>query len=178
MEKAQASGYALEGVPGMDIKQLAERARKYFTVKKRPSGEAFWKLAKVHPGWLYRLVFKVHDEGQWLPDDYKYEYIVDALDLLSEGIDPEEGRDQLEPDVYTTDLFKWVSSHLNRQAYADEVLQELKPKTLSDLLMAAQVREKEEVWSQVVAALEERLRDIEAGIPEDFGGSREWSPGA
>lgn len=174
--------YSLKGERVVDIQELAEYALKFFKRKPKPGSEEeqIWVLKNRYPQWIKDMLYQVHDYGKWGPDDYKYEYAVETLDRLSEGSDPEEGRDELEADIYTSDLLQWIASSIHRQYYADEALG-MEPKDFVTLLMLAQVREMQEIWDVVVKALNNRLEEIEEGIKEVFeGGSppgtKDWSP--
>lgn len=165
-----------------DIQKLAEYANRFFERKKRGE-EDFYALKDRYPTWIYDMVFQVHDKGHWTPDDYKYLYVVEALDHLLEGMNPEEP--ELESDVYTSDLLKWFSSHRERMGIVDEAVKEMgwdEERGIEGAIALGQWREKEEVFRLVVEALEERLRDIEAGIGEGFRskgkteGVLDWEP--
>lgn len=152
----------------MEIQELAEYAKSFIESKTRPEGEMFWSMKDRRPDWIRDMVTAVHDNGSWLPDDFKYQMIVQSLDLLSEGVDPEEP--QLEPDVYTHDLNKWFVSHLERAGYVDEATADMGHSdqgVVGDLMMG-QIREKEEIFNRVVQALRERLEAIERDEPETF----------
>lgn len=56
-----------------------------------------------------------------MPDDWRYQFIVDSLDALSEESDP----DDIQPggDIYTHDLTGWIHSRVDRlSAERTEVL--------------------------------------------------------
>lgn len=171
------------------IKALADYAYKFFEHKKRGEAEdakRFWALTNRYPTWIEAMVRVVHDDSQWLPDDYKYQYIIDTLNNLSEGWDPEEGMYDLEADVYNHDLLEWLGSHNARAEYVDEVVEETgwpKDGGLFVALQYGQQREMQEVWNHVVEALKSRLVDIEDGVEETFErfgkgpeGVKEWRP--
>lgn len=167
----------------MELDELAKHASSFIVTKTRPDGESFITIKKRRPTWLMDMAKTVHDSGRWLPDDYKYEYMDQALDLLADGVDPEDP--QLEADVYTSDLYKWLTSHMERASYVDEAVKELghsNQGVVGDIMMG-QVREKEEVFRLVVEVLNERLKEIELGVDEtleDIGPKRsplDWSPG-
>jgi hypothetical protein len=174
----------------IDIQKLSAYARTYFAAKKRGEGsqrERFYTLEDRYPTWVYEMVKAVHDDGEWLPDDYKYEYIVDALDLLSEGVDPDDP--QLEADVYTSDLLKWFSSSGRRLDLVDEAMQEAfgweidEKRGIEGMISAGQWYEKDQVFRRVVDSLQKRLEEIENGEREIFSGRSgdsegplEWYP--
>lgn len=171
----------------MNLEKLAERAKDFFEVKTRGEGreaESFYKLADRHPTWVYDMVYAVHDKGEWFPDDIKYDYIVAALDLIEDGVDPDEP--QIEPDVYNSDLIKWLASNGTRTTYVDEAVSDFgwsDNQGIIGALANGQQREREEVFHRVHEALKERLREIERGEEEVFkkrGGKTEgwqdWVP--
>lgn len=171
------------------IKALAEYALDFFEHKKRGEAvdaERFWALKHRYPTWLDDMAKAVHDDGQWFPDDYKYQYIIDTLNNLSEGWDPEEGQYDIEADVYNHDLLTWLSSNNKRLFFVDEAVDESEwPKDggIIQVIQWGQQREKQEVWSRVVEALKSRLVDIEDGVEETFErrgkgpeGVKEWRP--
>ena len=83
------------------------------------------------------LVRQAHidpDGDQMLPDDWRYEYIVDALHLIIEtaaynGDVYEDAwidvQHEIEGDVYNSNLMAWASSHAYRVAYADQQVVDL-----------------------------------------------------
>lgn len=165
----------------MNIQELADYAEQFFEQKTRPDGTRFWTLKDRHPTWLKDLVFKAHED--MLPDDYKYEYVVDALEALSEGDDPDSPRD--EADVYNSDLLKWLSSHGERSGFVDEATKEFGHHPdlgIMGDIMYGQSAEKEQVWYSVVGSLNSRLEDIEMEVPEEFekrgkkASRKDWDP--
>lgn len=75
------------------------------------------------PEWFVDLCRTAH--ADMMPDDWRYEFIQDALTELSEADD----WDDVEPDVdslypYTADRLKWLASHLDRAGYCDEAMEE------------------------------------------------------
>lgn len=165
----------------MDIKELAEHARSFFKTKTRPGEtENIWVHKERYPAWIREMLFSVHDNGKIMPDDYKYEYTVNALDALVEGMDPDEP--ELEADVYSSALLAWLSSHLERAGYVDEATKDMghSDQGIMGDIMSGQWREKEEVFGIVVQALRKRLDAIEDGVRETFEtdprGVKEWRP--
>jgi hypothetical protein len=155
-----------------DIQKLAEYAGKFFELHKRGDEgdeETFWVAKERHPVWIYEMNYKVHDNGKMLRDDYKYQYIVEALNYVSEGNDPEEP--QFEADPYTSNLLAWLGSNSERLWFVDEAVRDFgwdKERGIEGAIATGQVMEKEKVFRSVVNALEERLKAIEAGEMEIF----------
>lgn len=97
----------------MNIQELATEARKHFETATRSNGETFWKRKDSAPDWVGDLCMHAH-EGM-LPDDYRYEFIVDSLDLIK---DEEDFEDQ-QPAHATADLTAWLASSNSRLEYCD-----------------------------------------------------------
>ncbi len=172
----------------MDIQELATHALRFFESKVRPArGDdretRFYTLTERYPSWVMEMVHAAHED--MMPNDYKYQYVVDTLDALSEGQDSEEALYEIEADVYNYDLLKWLQSHGERTGFVDEVTQELGHHAelgiIGDIMMG-QVQEKQQVWQSVVSSLRERLDDIEMEVPESFAqrgkktGRKDWDP--
>jgi hypothetical protein len=143
------------------IQELAKEAGSYFVGAKRDSGTTFRKLKDERPEWVYELVREAH--GDMLPDDWRYEAIETVLEAI-EGIDDPDDHPTFEPDVYNSDLYKWLSSHSNRSAYCDAAADEgslSERASMADRLMAGQVMEYEEIYGSVIQSLRDRLDEIE-----------------
>lgn len=172
----------------MEIDELAKHARGFFTRKTFPAepgrpARTILTLKDRHPTWVIDMVRSVHDDANWLPDDWKYEQIGETLDMLEEGADPDEP--QLEADVYTSDLAEWLASHGQRPGYVDEAVKDFGHSDMGIVgdIMFGQVREKEEIWGVVVQKLRTRLEEIESGVEEEFESRtgrkstfRDWTP--
>jgi hypothetical protein len=157
----------------VDIIRLAARARGFFESQSHPrpglDPVVLWHMKKRRPVWVKDMVYHVHEAGGKMgPDNFKYETIVDVLDRLSDGQDPEEP--DLEADVYTHDLLAWLASNLERSGYVDEAVEQLghsEQGVIGDITQG-QWYEKEEIWRLVVDALNSRLEAIDLGEPEDM----------
>lgn len=172
----------------MELQELADHARGFFQQKERPGTGPhaepthFWTLKETYPAWIREMLYGVHENGNFLPDDYKYEYTVRALDWLSEGNDPDGP--ELETDVYNSQLLEWLASHLERPGYVDEMVADTGHSDsgiIGDIGLG-QLREREDVYWRVLEALRERLGAIERDEPETMErggkevGPKEWSP--
>ena len=172
----------------MDIQELATHALTFLESKVRPArGDEretrFYTLTERYPTWVRDMVYTAHED--MMPNDYKYQYVVDTLDALSEGQDPEEALYEIEADVYNYDLLKWLESHGERAGFVDEATRELGHNAelgiIGDIMMG-QVQEKQQVWQSVASSLQERLDAIEMEEPETFErrgkkeGRKEWDP--
>lgn len=153
----------------MTIQDLAGEASAAFVRKRRSSSKkAIWCTKDEHhkePSenrcWICRMIWHAHSEGEYLPDDWRYEFIVEALAAFSDHDDPESAIDNIEPDVYNSELLAWLSSNLNRSGYCDEVMHEYPGHDLMATIGLGQAAEKREVYQLVLEALQERLEELE-----------------
>jgi len=129
------------------LQEKAEYFRNQFETRTRDNGEKFWCLkdefkTEDHDSRIENFI-REDLHNSMFPDDYKYEYVVDALDLISEYEDFNDIN--CEPDIYTQDLFKWAASHSSRQEMCNDIISECNPKSIEEILAYAQQREREEV---------------------------------
>src|SRR5690606_25807805 len=140
------------------IRILAGEALAYFECKKRDDGTVYWVLEVGAPEWVYNLVWEAH--GGIFPEDFRYLFIIEALEALAEN--PEGAEDLLEPDVYTSELIKWLDAHLGyRAGLVDEAVSEFGWESLFKALQAGQLMEKEEVLDLVRRCLERMIEEGE-----------------
>src|SRR5260370_17043414 len=102
------------------LAKKADEAYRYFEKATRTSnGAEFWRVKDGAPEWVQELCFAAHDAGDIFPDDWRYHFIVEALAAPSE-----EGEDDTEADIWTSDLCAWLASNLNRGSYVDDAVSE------------------------------------------------------
>jgi len=149
----------------MNVHELAEKYVGCFELKTRDNGDRFYCIAdEKESKELTRLIQDAH--GDMFPDDYKYQYILDTLIAVSECETEEQAEErqyEIEADVYTSDLLKWVSSNLTRSCYVDEALEEY-GSAMSTLFMAlnyGQTRERCDVYSSVLTSLQSLCEEKE-----------------
>lgn len=146
----------------MTIQELAREWLDWFEVGKRDDGKTFFYLKDGAPEELHKMVRRVH--GDMLPDDYKYEYIVGALEAIADydgdEDDIEELADELEADCYDSDLLEWLNSHSIRTWYVDKAVEEMGHGggIIEDIAMG-QVEEEREVFFTVLEDLREKLEE-------------------
>lgn len=63
--------------------------------------------------------------GDMFPDDWRYSFIVEALNMIEENENLDDCADEIYADVYTSDRLAWLASHLERAGYVDEAVNEL-----------------------------------------------------
>lgn len=139
----------------MTIQELARKYADSFETATRKDDTNFIRL-KTEDENIKNLIYDAHNG--MLPDDYKYQFIheaLEALEAIAECSDPDDI--QLESDVYNSDLLKWVSSHLNRSSYVDETVKNWEYTSFFQVLAGAQYEEKREVLSLVRFSLEKIL---------------------
>jgi hypothetical protein len=114
---------------------------------------------KEAPQWFMDLCHHAH--GDMLPDDWRYEFIQDALNALENDGDDESGPrlDDLYP--YTADRLNWLVSRLDRHGYCDEAAADMgeSPKQILDFVALGMDRELREVSDLVRERLEEIADD-------------------
>jgi hypothetical protein len=147
------------------IQELAKDFSRRFEGATRDDGT---KYRRVKDGEqteeLQALIFAAHDAGGMLPDDWRYQFIEEALDAISE-----DGEDaQLEPSIYTHELTGWLHSRADRYGYCDEAIGEygvmsgdVKPTGMIQLLTWGMAQEQQEVLSSVLASLEKLVEEME-----------------
>lgn len=144
----------------------AKLARSFFIQDTREESKTqFWKTKDNAPDWLTELCHDAHTDGM-LPDDYCYEYIVDALDLIidHEG-DQDEAASSVEADCYTRDLLNWLASDLRRLDVCDEAKSEygVEDGDMVARISAGQLYERTQIFHSVWNSLDNLDEDeIEA----------------
>jgi hypothetical protein len=150
---------------------MAETAAAWLETAERDNGERFIRHRSDAPEWLTDMMREAaHDHGEILPDDYRYQFASDALDIIAEdGTDEDHLRDvfgEIQGDDYTSDLCAWLGSHGNRRMYVDEELSEYPHNDGYTLLVDAQRRERVEVAEAVFVWLAEYIEN-QGGDPWD-----------
>ena len=136
----------------MSIQELAKEAREHFVLKDRRDGDTFWTVKQDAPKWVLDLCFRAHDDGDLLPDDWRYRFIVEALDALSKCDDPYDA--QVAADIYVSDLLTWVSSHRSRMKWVDRAAKLQRWHGLAIALQNGQAMERDHVLGLVRGFLE------------------------
>lgn len=129
-----------------------------FVSAKRDNGDKFYKLADGSPEWMTDAIHAAH--GDMMPDDWRYACIRGLCSSIADSSDPEDERGEIvdgEVDVYYVKLTAWLASHGARMGYCDSAIEEglCDPtRGVSAILQAGQYAEIDEVWGQLVSALE------------------------
>lgn len=152
------------------IHELATELSRSFEEGTRPDGETFRRLKDDAPGWTKDVVREAHGRDSdgtpaMLPDDWRYQFAEDAADAISEADDDADLDDvanDLEADVYTSELTGWLHSRNDRVSYLDDA-RENNGAALDafQLLAAAQQIERREVFQLVREQLAQLANDDE-----------------
>lgn len=127
---------------------------------------------------LEQLIRDAH--GEMFPDDWRYAFIVDALDALEECSDPDGGdaAEYLPEYVYTHEQLNWLASHSDRLSDANEYASEYgfsEKDGILGLVAGAMRREQETVLDDVRGSLYGIIQGVglnpEDELPE---GAESW----
>jgi hypothetical protein len=139
----------------MKVQKKAAKCLKEFEVMAvHPNGRKRNIMQDNVSEFTRELVYKAHAE--MLPDDYKYSFVIEALELIAD-FNGEEYLDiitEIEADIYTSGLTEWLNSNNSRVYYLTEALEEMDIKDGFQLLSYAQIKEKIEVFYIVIDYLE------------------------
>ena len=147
--------------------KIAEEARTSFEIASRENGDKFWRKKEDAPEWVYVMSLDAH-KGM-LPDDWRYQFIVNALDSFSEcaGEDWDDviaERADSDTSVYNIELLDWLGSHGDRAGYVDEASKErdfIAEPGIMHRIMLGQYAERTEVYQSVRRSIEDRAEGIE-----------------
>src|SRR5881394_1069495 len=137
------------------VQQLAREANGYL---RRDTDRDILLPADGAPPWFTDLCHHAH--GSMMPDDWRYEFIQDALNAIEDGAD----EDRLDLDAlypYTADRLAWLASHLDRPGYCDAAAEEAggPPADVLAFVAWGMDRELREVLDLVRSKLEEIAED-------------------
>lgn len=141
---------------------LATEALSYFETGKLADGDEYYFVREASPVWVNEMVRAAH--GDMLPDDIRYDMIVQALGTVSnfdEKVSQDDAQEemmQVEAPIYTSELTAWLASNVNRYSYCDAAIEEYGASTTADYGMINRLQmgwshEFSEVASAVISAL-------------------------
>lgn len=143
-------------------KTLADWAKEANSFLRRDKERDILLPADGAPQWFTDLCHHAH--GDMMPDDWRYEFIQDALNAIEDGADEDriDDLDSLYP--YTADRLRWLASNLNRPGYCDEAISDMgeAPKEILSFVAWGMARELSEVYHLVRERLEELADDDNA----------------
>ena len=151
-----------------NVRKLAQKMADSFKWDKRNDGTGFYHMDQAtQTVWMREVIRDVH--GDKLPDDTVYDFIYQTVNAIcdsSESDDLYEVISEIEPDIYTHDLTKWLHQRPDHVYYLTQATEEFGP--IDDgfrLLAIAQQLQIHEVGHAVIQALEEI--DLEDYIDDD-----------
>jgi hypothetical protein len=134
------------------VQQLAAEASAFL---RRDPGRDILLPVDDAPGWFTGLCRHAH--GPLMPDDWRYEFVQDALGALADGADEDRlDLDGLYP--YTADRLDWLASHLERAGYCDEAAEDAGGPP-ADILAFVALGMSRELW-EVYELVRERLEEL------------------
>jgi hypothetical protein len=144
-----------------EIGRFAQELYDQMEMAKRDDDSEYWRVKEEFRGGpITEMIFTVHDG--LFPDDYIYEFVVDALGALSDcDGDLDSAREGTEADVYTSRLTAWLHSNNLRMYFMQEVLDEFDGLDAFQQLGYAQHMEREQVLLGVFGWLDENVPDYE-----------------
>lgn len=153
------------------VRELASRYVDQFEPLERTEHFSTYKRKDDADPDLQELCYAAH--GDMMPDDYVYNYIVDALGMIADS-STDELQDldgEIESDIYNSDLLKWLSSNLTRASYIDSYVEEFSIQSTDfDLYLAiggGQRQEKMEVFNSVLSSLIKLVTEMEEENDDD-----------
>ncbi len=145
---------------------LATELSNAFTRTTRTNGDVIYILKDESPEWMTDTIRGLHSGS--LPDDTVYEMIRDcalAIAESDEDNEPIEAIYEMEPEHRTYQLIEWLKGNTQ---YADQAMEESGPYTsISDLLMAAQKIQIDEIGASLISALESIVDDFDKDEDSD-----------
>lgn len=155
--------------------KVAKEALKYFKLGKREDETEYWHAHNVpdEPEWIRELCYSAHKIDDVLPNDYIYEYIVNALELISEmdGAQSisefEESIFEIEGLIYNHDLLKWVSSNLTFSRWVDEAMTEYGAKEHFAALQLGNMLHQQAIARDVLDSIDKQAEEIDETIDEE-----------
>jgi hypothetical protein len=170
------------------LASVAKEARALFSTD-NPRG--VWSITdhENEPEWVRDLCYAAHGgsgPASMLPDDYRYGWIVDALDCFedcgAEDLDDATSQaddriGELEADIYTHALTAWVGSHGFRPSYCDEAVAEYGMESADTItrLQLGQLAEMREVYHSVLHSLSERVTELQDEAEDEDEGADDAS---
>ena len=127
-----------------------------FETFKRPNEDTTnWKLKDNSPSWMTNIIHTAH--GNMFPDDYRYDYTMDAVGLIADNDEDslDDLKYEIEADIYTSSLLAWLASHSSRTGYVDEAVESMGHSDMGIIgdIMMGQVTERQEIFDSVLESL-------------------------
>lgn len=146
------------------VYSLAKILSDALETKTRANGDKYLSRKDGSPAWVQEVIQAAH--GDKMPDDTTYAMIYNAAstiaDIQSPWEDaPLEAIQEMEADIYTSDLTAWLHARVDHIYYLNQALEDFGPfEEGTALLMAAQKIQMDEVGSALIQALEQKAEEI------------------
>ena len=156
------------------VQDLAKIARCAFSLETRDDGSNYWTHGREAPEWIQDLARAAHGTDahgapSMIGEDYRFAFIVEALDALEESEDTDDTSACYEFETYHYRLADWLGSHGHRFEYCDEWAEEMgQPEDTYHRLAGGHLRERLEVLDLVRGSLETHLETLDNGPEEKF----------
>lgn len=143
----------------MNIQNIAQTIVSESGVKYRDDNKPYTVIEYDNHDWLMDFVMACH--GDFLPDDYRYQWIVDVAEYIVDNSVEETDRLNIPElidslvDVYTFNLTAWLHSNNSRMYYLTEALENYDISDGFQLLQMAMAFEVEEVISSFISQANE-----------------------
>jgi hypothetical protein len=143
---------------------IAEALYECFEVAERDTGEKFYRVRQELSEEVRELLQTIcrgaHEAaGGEMPNDQAYEVINDTLYAAGPGRHERDAWHAIEmevdPPIYTHDLYTWLTSYLSRKGFVDEAMEETHYINVSDAIRAGWAAWASEITYAVYARLME-----------------------
>jgi hypothetical protein len=111
-----------------NLLELATAFRNAFETGKRNNGSEYVFLRDGSPEWMRDACYNAHHNN--MPNDAIYEMIQTAVQMLVDGLDADDARDEavdilsaVEAPIYTHELLRWLSTAPLAMGCCDEYIQ-------------------------------------------------------
>jgi hypothetical protein len=150
------------------VKKLAAWYSSRLVQDKRTNGREFYKFEgqgdadqkKAEEERCRALSLAGHNDGDMLPDDWRYDFVREALGAIEDASDFDDI--EVEADIYNSELTDWLGSHGHRPGYCDEAVEEglvSEDASMIDRIQMGQYMEKREVLAAVLLHLREEAEE-------------------
>lgn len=150
-----------------DVQQLAAYMHQSFQNRENHAGDTIWVLKEDRPLWVADLVAAVHKYG----DDWRFDCVRAAAGAVSDGQSCDDFAEG-ELNWYSEKLLRWLGSAPDRLQRCDSARDSVSTDALmTERIQAGQRAEASEVYSQVLAGLQERaeVEQTERGAARGAG---------
>ena len=143
------------------VKEAAEALYKATERATRDDGKEYVRVRDGSPQWMQDACHAAH--GDLFPDDWRYRFIEDCAEVLSENNDRENAEERLgfaeDSYPYNHERIDWLGSHGHRPDYCDTARDEfgMANPDILDLIAWGMDAERHEVFALLYDFLEEMV---------------------